>query len=194
LSAVLFMNSLVTYGIFLWLPKMLRDASGLEGFALSSLTSIPFVAALVAMVLVGRHSDRTGERRLHVAACAVTAAAGLLLSIGAHGNLWVLMIGFTLCQMAQRALVGVFWALPPLFLAGTAAAAGLGLINAVGNLGGFVGPAIVGTLRDLTGGYNGGLAVFAAALIVEAILVLSLRLPGAQPEVASGIRSVRGTT
>ena len=70
LSGVLFMNTLVNYGIFLWLPKMLQDVSGTRGFALSAITAIPFVAALVAMVLVGRHSDRTGERKLHVAACA----------------------------------------------------------------------------------------------------------------------------
>src|SRR6476469_6129102 len=94
LSSILFMNSLVTYGIFLWLPKMLRDASGMEGFALSSLTSIPFVAALVAMVVVGRHSDRTGERKLHVAACAATAALGLVLAMASQGSLWLLMIGF----------------------------------------------------------------------------------------------------
>ena len=76
LCGVFFMNSLVTYGIFLWLPKMLQDVSGATGFALSAITAIPFVAALVAMVLVGRHSDRTGERKMHVAACALTAAVG----------------------------------------------------------------------------------------------------------------------
>jgi ACS family tartrate transporter-like MFS transporter len=195
LSSILFMNSLVTYGIFLWLPKMLRDASGMEGFALSSLTSIPFVAALVAMVVVGRHSDRTGERKLHVAACAATAALGLVLAMASQGSLWLLVISFTLSQMAQRALVGVFWTLPPIFLGGTAAAAGIGLINAVGNLGGFVGPAAVGALKDATGSYNSGLAVFVAALVIEAVLVLSLRLPDAHPVGADDIRrSVRGTT
>ena len=79
--------------------------------------------------------------------------------------------------MAQRALVGVFWAMPPMFLGGTAAAAGIALINATGNLGGFVGPAIMGALRDATGGYAGGLLVLAGALVIETLLVLSLRLP-----------------
>jgi MFS transporter, ACS family, tartrate transporter len=181
LSGVLFMNSLVTYGIFLWLPKMLQDVSGTRGFALSTITSIPFVAALAAMVLVGRHSDRTGERKLHVAACALTAAVGLLLAVASQGSLWLLVLSFTLSQMAQRALVGVFWAMPPMFLGGAAAAAGIALINATGNLGGFAGPAIMGTLRDATGGYAGGLLVLAAALVVETLLVLSLRLPSGQP-------------
>ena len=124
LSGVLFMNSLVTYGIFLWLPE---DAAGRvrhAGFALSTITSIPFVAALVAMVLVGRHSDRTGERKLHVAACALAAAVGLRARRRVQGSLWLLVLSFTLSQMAQRALVGVFWAIPPMFLGGTAAAAG----------------------------------------------------------------------
>ena len=177
LSGVLFMHTLVQYGIFLWLPKMLQDVSGTRGLALSAITAIPFVAALVAMVLVGRHSDRTGERKLHVAACAAISAVGLLLAAATQGHLWLLVLSFTISQMAQRSLVGVFWALPPMFLGGTAAAAGLGLINATGNLGGFFGPAVMGWLRQATGGYVGGLLVLAAALIVEVGLVLGLRVP-----------------
>ena len=68
LCVIYFLNTLVTYGVFLWLPKILRDASGFDGFKLSAITAIPFVAALVGMVLIGRHSDRTGERKMHVAA------------------------------------------------------------------------------------------------------------------------------
>jgi MFS transporter, ACS family, tartrate transporter len=185
LSGVLFMHSLVTYGIFLWLPKMLQDVSGTRGFALSTITALPFVAALVAMVLVGRHSDRTGERKLHVAACALTAAVGLLLAAASQANLWLLVLSFTLSQMAQRAVVGPFWALPPIFLGGTAAAAGIALINAVGNLGGFAGPAIMGALRDATGGYAGGLLVLSSALVIEALLVLSLRLPSPETTATS---------
>jgi len=70
LSFAYFLNALVTYGVYLWLPRILRDASGFSGFTLSAITAVPFVAALVAMVLVGRHSDRTGERKWHVVACA----------------------------------------------------------------------------------------------------------------------------
>jgi ACS family tartrate transporter-like MFS transporter len=181
LSGILFMNSLVTYGIFLWLPKMLQDVSGTRGFVMSTITSIPFVAAIAAMVIVARHSDRTGERKLHVAACAITAAVGLLLAVASQGNLWLLVLSFTLSQMAQRAIVGVFWAMPPMFLGGTGAAAGIALINATGNLGGFAGPAIMGALRDATGGYAGGLLVLSGALMIEATLVLCLRLPAREP-------------
>ena len=194
LSGVLFMNSLVTYGIFLWLPKMLQDVSGTRGFALSTITSIPFVAALAAMVVVGRHSDRTGERKLHVAACAATAAVGLLLAVASQGSLWLLVVSFTISQMAQRAVVGVFWAMPPMFLGGTAAAAGIALINATGNLGGFFGPAIMGTLRDVTGGYSGGLLVLAGALLIETLLVLSLKLPARDPHVVAAAGEVHASS
>jgi ACS family tartrate transporter-like MFS transporter len=166
------MHSLVTYGIFLWLPKMLQDVSGTRGFALSTITAIPFGAALVAMVLVGRHSDRTGERKLHVAACASTAAVGLGLAAASQGSLWVLVLSFTLSQMAQRAMVGPFWAMPPIFLGGTAAAAGIALINAIGNLGGFAGRDM-GHFRGRAGDAGGT----GRALVLEALLVLSLRLP-----------------
>jgi ACS family tartrate transporter-like MFS transporter len=179
LAMVYFLNTTVTYGIFLWLPKILRDLSGEGGWKLSAMTSIPFVAALIAMVLIGRHSDRTGERKRHVAACALTAATGLVLASFFTNNLWLLVLSFTLSQVGQRSVMSVFWSIPPIVLGGTAAAAGIALINAVGNLGGFFGPTIMGWLRDTTGGYGGGFLVLAGGLVVAAGLVLSLRL---QPE------------
>ena len=174
---IYFLNTLVTYGVFLWLPRILREASGLRGASLSAITAVPFVVALVGMVLIGRHSDRTGERKGHVAACALTGALGLLLAAGFHDSVLIIVLSFTLSQLGQRSVQGVFWAIPPIFLGGTAAAAGIALINSVGNLGGFVGPTVMGWLRGLSGSYSAGLMVLASALILEAILVLSLKLP-----------------
>jgi ACS family tartrate transporter-like MFS transporter len=181
LCAVYFLNTVVTYGVFLWLPKILRDLSGSAGWRLSVMTAIPFVAALAGMVLIGRHSDRTGERKRHVAGCALTAASGLILAAFFTNNLPMLVLSFTLSQIGQRSVMSVFWSIPPMLLGGTAAAAGIALINAIGNLGGFVGPSIMGFLRQATGGYGGGLLVLSGALILEAILVLSLRLEPARP-------------
>lgn len=181
LSTVYFLNTLVTYGIFLWLPKILRDLSGSAGWRLSVMTAIPFVAALIGMVLIGRHSDRTGERKRHVAACALTASCGLALAAFFTDNLLMLVLSFTLSQIGQRSVLSVFWSIPPMLLGGTAAAAGIALINAVGNLGGFVGPWVMGWLRDATGGYSGGLLVLAAALVIEAVLVMRLKLPPPTP-------------
>jgi ACS family tartrate transporter-like MFS transporter len=179
LCAVYFLNTSVTYAIFLWLPKMLSEVSGASGFLLSAMTALPFTAALVAMVMVGRHSDKTGERKYHVAACATTAAVGLLLAALSQHSIWLLVLSFTLSQMGQRSVMSVFWAIPPIFLGGTGAAAGIALINAIGNLGGWFGPSMMGWLRETTGGYAGGLLVLAAVLIAEAIVVSVLRLPRA---------------
>ena len=175
LSIVYLLNASVTYGIFLWLPRMLQDTAG-PGVSVGLLTALPFVAALIAMVLIGRHSDKTGERKLHVAACAITAAIGLFLAVAFRNHLYWLVLAFTICQIGQRSVMSVFWTMPPMLLAGTGAAGGIALINAIGNLGGFFGPNVMGSLFDLTGGYSGGLLVLAGALVLEAILVLSLRL------------------
>ena len=107
----------------------------------------------------------------------MTSAAGLLLAVASEGTLWLLVGSFTISQMAQRGLVGVFWAMPPQLLGGTAAAAGIALINSIGNLGGFVGPALIGALYDVTGSYTGGLLALTGALVIEAALVLALKLP-----------------
>ena len=180
LSTVYLMNASVTYGIFLWLPQMLQDTAG-PGASVGWLTTLPFVAALIAMVLIGRHSDRTGERKFHVAACALTGAIGLFLAVAFRHQLYLLVLAFAICQIGQRSVMSVFWTMPPMLLSGTAAAAGIALINAIGNLGGFFGPTVMGTLRDATGGYSGGLLVLAGALILEAILVSMLKLPDTRP-------------
>ncbi len=177
LCAIYFMNTLVTYGVFLWLPRILRDASAGAGVQVGWLTAIPFVVALAGMVLVGRHSDHTGERKWHVAVCALVAAGGLLLAVGFQDNVWMLVLAFTLSQLGQRSLLAVFWAIPPIFLGGSAAAAGIALINSLGNLGGAVGPTVVGWLRGSSGNYTSGLLVLATALVIEAALVASMKLP-----------------
>jgi ACS family tartrate transporter-like MFS transporter len=169
-----FLNTTVTYGIFLWLPRMLEEALGRRSFAL---VMIPFAFALVGMVLIGRHSDSTAERKRHVAACALLAAAGLLLAALFRADPALLVVSLTICQIGQRSVQPTFWAIPPLFLGGTAAAAGIAVINSIGNLGGQLGPWVVGTLRDLTHSHAGGLLLLAGLLVVEAALVLSLRLP-----------------
>ena len=181
LCGVFFLNTMVNYGMFLWLPKLLQDVTAAEGYTLSAITALPFAAALAAMVLVGRHSDRTGDRRLHVAACAATTAVGLLLAVAAQQQTALLILAFAIAQMALRSLAGVFWAMPPQFLGGAAAAGGIALINSIGNLGGFVGPTVIGVLHDLTGGYTGGLLALTGVLVVEALLVLRLRLPDLAP-------------
>jgi len=177
LCGIYFANTLATYGLFLWLPKILKEASGFGGLQLSAISAIPFVFALAGMVLIGRHSDRQGERKWHVAGCALLAALGLVLAARFQTSVPLLVLSFTLSQVGQRSIQAVFWAIPPMFLGGTAAAAGIAMINAVGNLGGFVGPWVVGWLRSQGEGYTGGLLFLAGSLVAVAVLVASLRLP-----------------
>jgi MFS family permease len=172
LCAVFFLNSVVNYAIFLWLPKLIGDVTKLQGFALSATTAIPFAVALAAMVFVGRASDRRGERRRFVAACALATAAGLVVALVFQRQTWALVLGFTIAQIGLRSFAGVFWAMPAELLGTAGAAAGIGLINAIGGVGGFVGPTLMGVLLDATGGYTGGLLALASVLVVEAILVL----------------------
>jgi ACS family tartrate transporter-like MFS transporter len=183
LCGVFFLNSIVNYGIFLWLPKLLEDVTGTEGFMLSAITSVPFIVALGAMVWIGKLSDRSGQRRWYVAGCALANAVGLLLAVSFQQNIWLLVLGFTISQMALRSLAGVFWAMPPALLGGAAAAAGIALINSLGNVGGFVGPALIGWLLDVTGSYTGGLLALTAVLVAQALLVLRVREPRAHSAV-----------
>ena len=171
---IYFLNTTVTYGIFLWLPQMIEETLGHRSFVA---VMIPFAFALVAMVLVGRHSDRTGERKWHVAGSALVAAVGLALAAAFRADPVMLIASLTICQMGQRSVQPTFWAIPPLFLGGTAAAAGIALVNSIGNLGGYIGPWAMGALRDLTHSHTGGLLLLAGALVLQAALVLSLRLP-----------------
>jgi ACS family tartrate transporter-like MFS transporter len=164
------------------LPSILREVSGYEGWKLSMITAIPFVGALIGMVVVGRHSDRTGDRKWHVAACALTAAVGLVLAATfLEDSLPLVVVSFMLSQAGQRAIMGVFWAIPPIFLGGVAAAAGIAMINSLGNLGGFFGPTAIGWLRDFSGDYRSGLLMLAGVLVIQATLVALLRLPSARP-------------
>jgi ACS family tartrate transporter-like MFS transporter len=190
LCAVYFLNNMATYGVFLFLPKILREASGYSEYGVALISALPFAAALIGMVLIGRHSDKTGERKKHVAACAMTASLGLALAAAFQNSVPLIVLSFMLSQVGQRSLLGPFWSIPPVFLGGAAAAAGIALINSVGNLGGWAGPHIMGWLRDSSQGYERGLLVLAAGLVVEAMLVLSIKLPGrpAAPALAVGSR------
>lgn len=177
LCLIYFLNAGVTYGIFFWLPKMLEQVSGEKGIRLGFLTAIPFAAAIAGMILISRHSDRTSERRWHLACCAMTGAAGLVLAAFSQSSTVLFVLGFALCQVGQRSIMSLFWSIPPIFLGGTAAAAGIALINAIGNLGGHFGSDMMGHLKTSTGGYTGGLLVLAGALVLLSVLVVLLRLP-----------------
>ncbi len=184
LSVVYFGLNVCSYGISLWLPSLIRSVSGSSNFVIGSLTAIPYVAAAIAMVLVGQHSDHSGERRWHTSMCALVAAvsfAGAAYFV-ARGSIAPLMALTTMGAMAQFSMMGPFWAMPTSFLKGTWAAVGIAVINSLGNLGGFVGPYIIGLVKSETGGFRGGLLVIAAALAVASVSALMTRPSSTAPQ------------
>jgi len=172
----LFLNTTVTYVIFLWLPDILKDVSKQEGLKLGLLSGSTLVPAIFGMILITAHSDRKTERRWHTAFCCIVAAVGLVLTVLSGKTTGLVWFSLVICHIGQRTVQAVFWTIPPIFLGGVAAAAGIAFINSIGNLGGQVGPWFMGKLKDATGGYNAGLLVLAGIVLVQAVVVLSLRL------------------
>jgi D-galactonate transporter len=149
------------------------------------LTDVPSAIAMVGMVVVGRHSDRTGERRWHVACSAFTGALGwLLIALVASERLaipgvdsrWLFVLGVAVTLTGTKCMLPTFWTLPPLFLSGAAAAGGIALINSVANLGGMLGPKIIGQAKTATGSFTAGYLVMAATLFIGGLLVLRVTI------------------
>ena len=160
------------YGISFWLPQMVQAASGLGSATVVLLSAIPYVAATIGLVVVGASSDRTGERRWHVAIPCLIGAAGFVLTVLAPQTLTISLATLSIAAFGIWGTLGPFWTLPTAFLRGTAAAGGIALVNSVGNVGGFVGPILVGWIREGTGQFGAGLLMLAAILIVGAVVVL----------------------
>ncbi len=162
------MLMLAFQGINYWMPQIIKRSTGASNAIVGLLAALPYLAAVVAMVVVGRHSDRTGERRWHSAISACVGAAGLLLCAAAHGPV-LAMIALVIATAGTWSTLGPFWAMPPAFLGGTAAAAGIALVNSIGNLGGGLpGAWLMGKLYDRTHSHVIGLIIYASALMVAA--------------------------
>jgi ACS family tartrate transporter-like MFS transporter len=172
LCAVYFAAVVGLYGITFWLPQILQSM-GYSNNAIGMIVAVPYAIAVVSMILWGAHSDSTGERIWHVTLTCLFAALGFLLSAVLQSQMLIL-VALTCAAVGVCSVLGPFWAIPPLFLTGTGAAAGIALINAVGNLGGFIGPYAVGWALQQTGGYAGGMGILAASMTVAALLVLAM--------------------
>ncbi len=162
------------YGVSFWLPTIIKATGVKDTFDIGLLTAIPYAASAVAMVVVGRSADKHRERRWHVAIPAVLGSIGLILSTVYDHNTLLAMSALTLATIGIMTTLPLFWSLPTAFLSGTAAAAGIALINSLGNLAGFVSPYLVGWLKDLTQSTNTGMFVLAASLLLGALLTLAV--------------------
>ena len=146
LALVYFGLNTVSYGMSMWLPTVIKSLSGVSNFVIGVLSAIPYVAAAIAMVLVGLHSDRTGERRWHTAMPAFAGTAALVVAAYTH-SVAPMVVLLSVTVLGVFSMMGPFWAMPTALLQGAAAAAGIAFINSVGNLGGFFGPYIIGFVR-----------------------------------------------
>jgi MFS family permease len=173
LSLVYFGGTFSGYGITLFQPQIVHRLSA--GFGMTGLiNAIPYVFGACAMVLWGRHSDRTGERPRHVATGYCVAAAGLIATALMTDPV-LTMVMLVVASIGGSSTGPTFWSLPTAMLSGTAAAGGIALINALGNLGGFFGPFAFGLIKDATGGsFTFGLIALALGPIMSGSIVLML--------------------
>jgi predicted MFS family arabinose efflux permease len=176
LSLLYFSNVVGGYGLEFFLPTIIKQRTGwIDEEKITLLSAIPSLCAAVFMVLVGRHSDKTGERRFHVGGSMALAAVGLVIIAWAKGP-FLTVVGMCLAVSGRWACTSTFWGLPTAFLSGTAAAGGIALINSLGNLGGYAGPTIMGYLKDPSGSYVRGLLILAGCFFSGAVLSCSLRM------------------
>jgi ACS family tartrate transporter-like MFS transporter len=172
LALVLFLIVTSGYGFSFFLPQIVKRLSGGSNLGVGLLTAMPFVAGAIGMITVAAHSDRTGERRRHVAACAALAAIGLAAASFSDSPVLALA-ALSVGAVGLYSATPPFWSLPTSFLRGAGAAAGIGLINSVGNLGGFVGPYVMGWMQGVSGDFRVGLRVLAGSAICSGLIVLT---------------------
>ena len=178
LAAIYFCIVLAFYGVSFWLPQILQQLSHYPSPVVALISAVPYVVAAIGMVLIGARSDRTGERRWHVAVPALVGAAGFAAAASVPPSVALSLTALSVAALGIWGALGPFWSLPTAFLRGRAAAGGVALVNAVGNIGGFVGPTLVGYARDATGSFATGLWVLAAGLVVGAGITLALPREG----------------
>jgi MFS transporter, ACS family, tartrate transporter len=190
LAFAYFCTVTASYGVVFFLPSILDAWYKLKFSQLAWLSTLPAFTALLGQWLIGWNSDRTRERRWHTVAPILVGAAAVALAPMTRGNLIVTIVCFMVALGGLKAYLPAFWTLPYLFLTSSAAAASIGLINSIGNLGGQLGPYLLGKIETLTGSFVGGLYVLSGSMLGCAAIVLLLDLgrrplPEPQPQAAS---------
>jgi ACS family tartrate transporter-like MFS transporter len=177
LAIVYFTIPVALYAIGFWLPQMVKAASGAGDLAVGMFSAVPYVVAAVGMVIAGRHSDRTGERRWHIAAAAAIGGAAFAASAFVHGLVPALIV-LSVAMLGLASMFGPFWTLTTAIVSGhgrAGAAVGIALVNSVGNIGGFVGPYVFGWIRDTTHSFSAGLVLIGVVLALGGALALTVR-------------------
>jgi len=174
MSLIYFSFVMGLYGVSFWLPTIIKATGVTDAFAIGLLSAIPFAAAVIAMLLIARSADRMRERRWHVALPAAAGAVGLVLSVAWAHNTLLAMTALTIATAGIITTLPLFWSLPTSFLAGAGAAAGIAMVNSIGNLAGFLSPYAVGWLKQATGANDSGMYMLAAFMVLGGLLALSV--------------------
>lgn len=161
------------YALGFYLPTLIKDAGAQGGLQVGLLSAIPYCVAVVAMVLVGRSSDHRRERRWHLVGIMLVGAAGLVASVFSGHNLVLAVISLSIAAAGIISFSPIMWTLPTAFLGGATAAASIGAINSLANLGGFVSPYLIGWIRDTYHSTGPAILIIAAALVVSALIALT---------------------
>jgi sugar phosphate permease len=165
------------YGLWFWLPQILKDRVSADPWLIGLISTIPWAASAAAMIVYAQHSDKTGERRKHVALGAGLAALAFAVGAVAWHSTVLAVALVTLSAIGIMCGQSVFWSLPTATLSGTAAAAGIALINSVGNLAGYLSPFLIGHIRDTTGSMMLAQLLLAGSCLVAAVIAWALK-PG----------------
>jgi len=182
LTVIYFFAVSSIYSLTIWLPTFLKRASGMSDLAVTMLSILPYVAVLLAMLFNGWHSDRTNERRWHTAIPLMFGVVAFSLTILSGSHFWFAFVCLIVASSAN-AFLPSFWPVPSAFLGESAAAASIGLINSIGNLGSLVTPSVIGYFLDRTHSFTPGFLYVIVSLLIAIYLILTLPLrPGAQAQ------------
>jgi D-galactonate transporter len=172
LGVIYFCIQMGVYAINFWLPSIIKSLGYASAVTVGWLSAVPYLFAAVFMVWVGKSADRHGERRWHVTLPMLMGLVGLTLAANFSNNAVVVIVGLSMATMGALAALSMFWALPAAFLGSAAAAAGLALINSLGQIAGFVSPFLVGWIKDATQSTDVALYILSSVMLVGALLVL----------------------
>lgn len=175
LGLVYFLIQIASYGLNFWAPHLIRTAGSTNPTVIGLLTAVPYLCGAIAMLVVGKLSDATGERRKFVAGLITLAAVGFFAAGHFDKSTALLVVALGVMGAGVIASIPAFWALPPKLVSGAGAAGGIALINTLGQLGGIVSPVMVGRIKDMTGSTTPALYVIGGlSLVCAAILLVGL--------------------
>ncbi len=173
LTLLYFSMNVGNYSLDFWLPLIMKGFKNIDTSKPNIYSMLPYIAAAIGMLIIADRSDKTGERSKHIFwPCLISSMAMLGFAWFQGKSATGGLLCITIAAIGPRAILGPFWALPPMFLSGTALAGGIAFINSVGNLGGFFGPTALGKLKDSTGSYVPGIIMLAVAILLTGILGL----------------------